>query len=152
MIVSQRTNSITQVRHGIERGHQFWQHRLPSLSPPRTSLEIGQANSLLDQLRKHHNQMEKHREIGCCRQQAWDLARKESRWALGPAPSCPWWPYVFTQRTRVTVGSDSKLAIGTQRLSVEVAPGTKLSAVFIPTAMSPCSNTLLNKVCFPPFF
>jgi hypothetical protein len=34
--------------------------------------------------------------------------------------------YVFAQRTRVTVGSDAKVAIGSQRLALEVAPGTKV--------------------------
>jgi hypothetical protein len=68
----------------------------------------------------------KHREINSTPQQAWDLAKKENRWALRPAPRCPWWPYVFSQRTRITVGSDSKVAIGSQRLAVEVQPGTKV--------------------------
>ena len=124
--VSLRFAPTPQAKGKIERGHQFWQGRLPSLFAAEDITELAQANSLLDQLRKHHNQMEKHREIGCCPQEAWDVARKEDRWALGPAPRCPWWPYVFTQRTRVTVGSDGKLAIGSQRLSVDVAPGTKV--------------------------
>ena len=124
--VSLRFAPTPQAKGKIERGHQFWQGRLPSLFAAEDITELAQANSLLDQLRKHHNQMEKHREIGCCPQEAWDVARKEDRWALGPAPRCPWWPYVFTQRTRVTVGSDGKLAIGSQRLSVDVAAGTKV--------------------------
>ncbi len=70
--------------------------------------------------------MEKHREIGCTPQHAWGLAKQDNRWALRPVPRCPWWPYVFTQRTRVTVGSDGKIAIGSQRLPVEVGPGTKV--------------------------
>jgi hypothetical protein len=124
--VSLRFAPTPQAKGKIERGHQFWQRRLPSLFAAEDIVDIAQANPLLDQLRKHHNQMEKHREIGSTPQQAWDLARKENRWALRPAPRCPWWPYVFTQRTRVTVDSDGKVAIGSQRLSVDVATGTKV--------------------------
>ena len=124
--VSLRLAPTPQAKGKIERGHQFWQRRLPSLFAAEHVTDVVQANPLLDQLRKHHNQMEKHREIGSTPQQAWDFARKENRWALRPAPRCPWWPYVFTQRTRITVGSDGKVAIGSQRLPVEVAPGTKV--------------------------
>ena len=124
--VSLRFAPTPQAKGKIERGHQFWQRRLPSLFAAEDITQIGQANPLLDQLRKHHNQMEKHREIGSTPQHAWDLARKENRWALRPAPRCAWWPYVFTQRTRVTVGSDGKVAIGSQRLPLDAAPGTKV--------------------------
>jgi len=124
--VSLRFAPTPQAKGKIERGHQFWQRRLPSLFAAEDITEIEQANPLLDQLRKHHNQMEKHREIGSTPQQAWDSATTEKRWALRSAPRCPWWPYVFTQRTRVTVGSDGKLAVGSQRLALEIAPGTKV--------------------------
>ena len=124
--VSLRFAPTPQAKGKIERGHQFWQRRLPSLFAAENITDLDQANPLLDQLRQHHNQMEKHREIGMTPQRAWALAQKEQRWALRPAPHCPWWPYVFTQRTRVTVGSDGKVAIGSQRLGVETAPGTKV--------------------------
>lgn len=124
--VSLRFAPTPQAKGKIERWHQFWQHRLPPLLAAESIAEIPPANTLLDQLRKHHNQMEKHREIGSTPQTAWDLAKKQNRWALRPPPHCPWWPYVFSQRTRVTVGSDSKIAVGAQRLPVEVAPGTKV--------------------------
>lgn len=124
--VSLRFAPTPQAKGKIERGHQFWQRRLPSLFAAEKITDLVQANPFLDQLRTHHNQMEKHREIGSTPHQAWDLAQKEKRWALRPAPHCPWWPYVFTQRTRVTVASDGKVAIGAQRLSLEVAPGTKV--------------------------
>jgi len=124
--VSLRFAPTPQAKGKIERSHQFWQHRLPQLFAAENITELSPANTLLDQLRKHHNQLEKHREIGSTPQGAWDLAKKEKRWALRPAPRCPWWPYVFSQRTRVTVGSDGKIAIGSQRLPVEVAPGTKV--------------------------
>lgn len=124
--VSLRFAPTPQAKGKIERAHQFWQRRVPGLFAAEDITEIAQGNPFLDQLRKHHNHMEIHREIGSPPQKAWDLAKKQNRWALRPAPGCPWWPYVFTQRTRVTVGSDSKVAIGSQRLSVEVAPGTKV--------------------------
>ena len=124
--VSLRFAPTPQAKGKIERGHQFWQHRLPALFAAEHITDLAEANPLLDQLRKHHNQMEKHREIGSTPQQAWDLAHKENRWALRPAPRCPWWPYIFTQRTRVTVGSDGKIAVGSQRLPLEVSPGSKV--------------------------
>lgn len=124
--VSLRFAPTPQAKGKIERGHQFWQHRLPSLFAAENITDLPQANPLLDQLRKHHNQMEKHREINCMPQEAWDLARKEDRWALRPPPKCPWWPYVFSQRARTSVGSDGKIAVGSQRLRVEVPPGTKV--------------------------
>lgn len=67
--------------------------------------------------------MEKHREIGCPPQTAWNNALTEKRSVLRPPPKCPWWPYVFSVRTRVKVGSDGKVAVGSQRLRVEVPPG-----------------------------
>ncbi len=124
--VSLRFAPTPQAKGKIERGHQFWQRRLPSLLAAEHLTEIDPANPFLDQLRKHHNLMEKHREIGCTPQHAWELARKQNRWALRPVPRCPWWPYVFAQRTRVTVGSDGKVAVGSQRLPVEVGPGAKV--------------------------
>ncbi len=124
--VSLRFAPTPQAKGKIERGHQFWQRRLPSLFAAEGLTNLLEANPLLEQLRQHHNRMETHREIGSTPQQAWDLAKKENRWALRPAPRCPWWPYVFAQRTRTTVDSDGKVAIGSQRLPVEVAPGTKV--------------------------
>jgi hypothetical protein len=124
--VSLRFAPTPQAKGKIERWHQFWQHRLPSLLAADNIDDLPPANTLLDQLRKHHNQMEKHREIGSTPQAAWDSAKKDNRWALRSAPRCPWWPFVFTQRTRVTVGSDGKIAVGSQRLALEVAPGTKV--------------------------
>ena len=124
--VSLRFAPTPQAKGKIERGHQFWQRRLPSLFAAEHITDIAKANPFLDQLRQHHNRLETHRESGSTPQQAWDLARQENRGALRPAPRCPGWLYVFTQPTRVTVGSDGKVAIGSQRLPLEVAPGTKV--------------------------
>ena len=59
-------------------------------------------------------------------QQAWDRAKKEKRSVLRPVPRCPWWPYVWSQRTVLKVGDDGRVPIGTQRLRVEVPPRTKV--------------------------
>ena len=84
------------------------------------------ANAHLDALRLHRNQKEKHRELNMTAQAAWKLAQKEKRSALRPAPRCPWWPYVWSVRTLVKVGSDGRVPIGSQRLRVSVAPGSKV--------------------------
>ena len=110
----------------IERSHQVWQKRLPPLLRANGIAELSAANLLLDQLRRHRNEMEKHRELGSTPKAAWNLAKKEKRWALRPTPKCPWWPYVFSQQTRLSVGDDGKVAIGSQRLSLDAPPRTKV--------------------------
>ena len=59
-------------------------------------------------------------------QAAWNLAKKEQRYVLRPAPRCPWWPYVFSVRTVVSVGSDGRIAVGPQRLRIARPPGSKV--------------------------
>jgi hypothetical protein len=39
---------------------------------------------------------------------------------------CPWWAYVWSVRTRIKVGSDAHIPIGTQRLRIERPPGSKV--------------------------
>jgi hypothetical protein len=124
--VSLRFAPTPQAKGKIERSHQVWQKRLPPLLRANGITELPAANALLDQLRRHRNEMEKHRELGTTPKAAWDLAKKEKRWALRPAPRCPWWPYVFSQQSRVTVGDDGKVAVGAQRLSVDAPPRTKV--------------------------
>lgn len=124
--VSLRYASTPQAKGKIERGHQFWQKRLPPLFQAEQITELAPANELLDTLRKHHNQMEKHREIGCPPQAAWNRALTDKRSVLQPTPKCPWWPYVFSQRSKAWIGDDGKIAIGNQRLSVEVAPRSRV--------------------------
>ncbi len=115
-----------QAKGKVEREHQFWQKRLPAYfaSEDITSLEL--ANTHLDALRRHRNQKEKHRELNLTPQAAWHLARKEKRSVLRPAPRCPWWPYVWSVRTLIKIGSDGRVPIGSQRLRVCAAPGTKV--------------------------
>ena len=66
-------------------------------------------------------------------QRAWELARKEKRSVLRPAPRCPWWPYVWSLRTALRVGADGRVPIGVQRLRVERSPGTKVVLCLHPT-------------------
>lgn len=65
--------------------------------------------------------------------QAWAMAAKAKRSVLRPAPRCPWWPYVWSVRTAVKVGSDGRVPIGALRLRVERPPGTKVVLCLHPT-------------------
>jgi hypothetical protein len=84
-------------------------------------------------LRLHRNAHETHRELRMTPEQAWNLAKKEKRSVLRPAPRCPWWPYVWSVRTALKVGPDGRVPIGTQRLRVERPPGTKIVLCLHPT-------------------
>jgi hypothetical protein len=122
-----------QAKGKIEREHQFWQGRLPPYFASEQITELEIANPHIDALRLHHNVHETHRELDRTPQQAWDLARKERRSVLRPAPRCPWWPYVWSVRTTLKVGSDGRIPIGTQRLRVEHPPGAKAVLCLHPT-------------------
>jgi hypothetical protein len=124
--VSLRFAPTPQAKGKIERGHQFWQKRLPALFKAEKVTDLEAANPYLDTLRRHHNALEKHREIGSTPQAAWDLAKKQGRCVLHPAPRCPWWPYVFSQRTTIKVSSEGKVPAGSQWLRVECSPGTRV--------------------------
>jgi hypothetical protein len=115
-----------QAKGKIEREHQFWQGRLPPYFASEHLTEIETANPHIDALRLHRNAHEVHRELRMTPQQAWTLAQREKRSALRPAPRCPWWAYVWSVRTATKVGSDGRVAVGTQRLRVEQSPGTKV--------------------------
>jgi hypothetical protein len=122
-----------QAKGKIEREHQFWQGRLPPFFASEHIHEIQEANPHIDALRLHRNIHETHRELCMTPQQAWDRARKEKRSVLRPAPRCPWWPYVWSLRTTIKVGSDGRVPIGPQRLSVEHARGAKVILCLHPT-------------------
>ena len=115
-----------QAKGKIEREHQFWQGRLPPFFASEKITEIENANPHIDALRLHHNVHETHRELRMTPQHAWQLAQKEKRTVLRPAPRCPWWPYVWSVRTPLKIGSDGRVPIGTQRLRIERSPGTKV--------------------------
>jgi hypothetical protein len=139
--VSFRFAPTPQAKGKIERSHQVWQKRLPPLFRADGIESLEQANSLLDKLRAHRNEMELHREIGCTPSAAWNKAKKENRSALRPAPKCPWWPYVFSQRSPLRVGDDGKVAIGNQRFSIDASPRSKVVYCLHPNG----DNTVLKE-------
>ena len=115
-----------QAKGKIEREHQFWQGRLPPYFASEEITEVQTANPHIDALRLHRNVHEIHRELRLTPQRAWELAKKEKRSVLRAAPRCPWWPYVWSLRTAIKVGSDGRVPIGTQRLRVEHPTGAKV--------------------------
>ena len=122
-----------QAKGKIEREHPFWQGRLPPYFASEHIAEIELANPPIDALRLHRNAHETHRELRMIPQHAWELARKEKRSVLRPAPRCPWWPYVWSVRTTIKVGSDGRVPIGPQRLRLERLPGAKVVLCLHPT-------------------
>jgi hypothetical protein len=122
--ISLRFAPTPQAKGKIERAHDFWQKRLPPLFAAEHVATLPEANLLLDSLRDHHNRHEQHREIHSTPQAAWSLAIRERRSVLRPAPKCPWWPYIFSQRSQTRVAPDGRVAIGSQRLRIEQSPGT----------------------------
>ena len=114
-----------QAKGKVERSHFFWQERLPAFFASEHIVDLEQANPHVQALRLHRNLHEVHREIGMVPQKAWDLAVKEKRSVLRAKPDCPWWPFVWSQRTNIRVGPDGRVPIGSQLLRVEAAPGSK---------------------------
>lgn len=120
--VALRYAPTPQAKGKIERRHDYWQKRLSALLAAEQIREIGGANHLLDQLLPHVNQHEIHRELGITPHAAHHQARQEKRSVLRPVPACPWWPFVWSQQTRVRVGDDGKVPVGTQRPSIDAPP------------------------------
>ena len=131
--VTLRYAPTPQAKGKVEREHQYWQNRLPAYFASEQIHCLERANPEIDKLRAHRNGHEKHRELGMTAQSAWDLALKEKRTVLRKAPDCPWWPYVWTQRALIKVGSDGRVPIGSERLRVEAPPGTKVIHCTHPT-------------------
>jgi hypothetical protein len=115
-----------QAKGKIEREHQFWQKRLPAYFASEEVTELDDANIHVDALRLHRNAHETQRELKQTAQCAWDLARREKRSVIRPAPSCPWWPYVWSLRTALKIGSDGRVPIGEQRIRLEHSAGSKV--------------------------
>ena len=91
----------------VERVHQVWQDRLEPyfrLNGVGADAELPLVNGHLDALRLHRNAHEKHREIGLAPDEAWNRAADEGRSKLRPVPKDAWWPYVWSDWIRVTVG------------------------------------------------
>ena len=115
-----------QAKGKVERLHQLWQGRLPPLLAVDDIVGIAPANVLLEGLREHRNTQEKHRELDCTPQQAWQQARRQKRNALRPFRRDPWWPYVWSVRTMVRVADDGTVPMGVQRLRVDAPRGARL--------------------------
>lgn len=107
-----------QAKGKIERLHQFWQNRLPSYFSAEGLDQIESANPHLDPLRHHHNTQEQHRELSMTPEAAWRKAKQEKRHVLRPFRTDPWWPYVWSVRQRVRVGSDGTVNAGSVRLKI----------------------------------
>ena len=116
--VALRYAPTPQAKGKIERRHHYFQGRLPALFAAEQVLELESANTWLDQLLAHANAHEVHRELGTTPQAARDQALNEARSVLRPTPTCPWWPYVFSQQTRVRVDDDGTVPAGLQRCSI----------------------------------
>lgn len=125
--VSFRYAPTPRAKGKIERAHHFWQERLPAYFASEQVSDFEQANHHIQSLRQHRNQREVHRELQMKPNQAWNLAQKEKRSTLRPAPRCPWWPFVWSIQTTTKVGSDGRVPIGSQRLRVTAAPGSKVT-------------------------
>ena len=124
--VSFRYAPTPQAKGKIERDHQVWQNRLPAYFASEQITELAVANQHVPALREHRNRHEPHRELGMTAHAAWERARREKRTVLRPAPHCPWWPYVWSQRTPVRVGDDGRVPIGADRIRLEVSPRTRV--------------------------
>jgi hypothetical protein len=120
--VALRFAPTPQAKGKVERRHDYWQKRLPPLLAADRIFDLENANRLLDQLLPHANTHEIHRELGTPPQTAWNQALREQRSVLRPGPACPWWPYVWSQQSRVRVGDDGKVPVGPARQSIDAPP------------------------------
>ncbi len=120
--VALRYAPTPQAKGKIERRHLYYQGRLPALFAADKIVDLEPANHLLDQLLAHASANEIHRELGITPQAARDQALVQKRSVLRPPPACPWWPFVFSQQTRLRVGDDGKVPIGHLRAAIDAAP------------------------------
>ena len=120
--VALRYAPTPQAKGKIERRHLYYQGRLPALFAADNVLDLESANHLLDQLLPHANGNEVHRELGITPQVARERALADKRSVLRPVPACPWWPFVFSHRSRVRVGDDGKVPAGHLRLAIDAPP------------------------------
>ncbi len=131
--VSLRYAPTPQAKGKVEREHLFWQLRLPAYFASEAITDLDQANPHIQALRCHRNEHEVHRELRMTPNHAWEQARRQKRSVLRPAPRCPWWPYVWSQRVGIRVGPDGRVPIGTQRLRLDAAVGSRLILCHHPT-------------------
>ncbi len=124
--VSLRFAPTPQAKGKIERLHDYWQRRLPAIFAAEAITTLPEANTLITELLNHRNEHEKHREIASTPTAAWKLALQEKRSVLRPVPACPWWPYVWSQRSNARVESDGRVALAGLRLRIDAPPGSKV--------------------------
>ena len=124
--ISFRYAPTPQAKGKIERAHPYWQGRLPAYFASERITEMAVANRHSDDLRAHRHAQEIHRELRQTPHRAWEQARQEKRSVLRPTPRCAWWDDVWSVRPLLKIGTDGRVPIGTPRLRVERAPGTKV--------------------------
>jgi hypothetical protein len=124
--ISLRYARTPQAKGKIERQHQYWQGRLPALFAAEAIANPQAANALLSTLRRHRNAKEIHRELGRTPDAAARQARQKNNNLLRPAPNCPWWPFIWSVRTQITVGLDGRVPAGVERLRIARPPGSKI--------------------------
>jgi len=120
--VALRYAPTPQAKGKVERRHDYWQRRLPPLLVADQILELCGANALLQELLAHANEHEIHRELGTTPQAARSQALADNHSVLRRTPPCPWWPYIWSQQTRVRVGDDGKVPVGPHRLPIAAPP------------------------------
>ena len=112
-----------QAKGKIERVHQVWLDRLPALFALNRITVLELANEHVGSLVYQRNHHESHREIGSTPADAWRLAERENRVCLRPVPACPWWNFVWSERSGIRVGCDRKVLIGHPKVRVDAKPG-----------------------------
>ena len=112
-----------QAKGKIERVHQVWLDRLPALFALNGITDLDIANEHVASLVYQRNHHETHREIASTPAEAWLLAERDSRVCLRPVPPCPWWNFVWSERSPLRVGSDRKVTVGHIKVRVDAKPG-----------------------------
>ena len=124
--VSLQYASTPQAKGKVERLHHYWQNRLPALFAAESITQIAPANTMMEELRAHHNSAEEHRELSMTPLQAWQRAKRAKRTVLRPCKRDAWWHYIWSQRTNIRVADDGTVPIAGQRMRIAAAPRTRL--------------------------
>jgi hypothetical protein len=112
----------------VERIHQVWQDRLPpyfALNGLTPASDLEDVNRHIHALREHRNRHERHRELGMTPQTAWNEAVAQGRNKLRPVPKDPWWHYVWSLWTPVTIAAGGRVYFGPETLPTRGIPGTR---------------------------
>ncbi len=113
-----------QAKGKIERVHQVWLDRVPALLAFNRITDLQIANSEIDALVYHRNHEERHREIGSTPAEAWRLAEREGRVCLRPVPACPWWNFVWSERSGIRVGPNRRVEVANLKIRINAKPGS----------------------------